>query len=230
MKHPGSDGILSALTVDNVIFGYLPGQLSILLVKHGTGKSTGQWGLPGDWPTRQESLEECATRSLYTRTGIHDVALEQFHTFSAVDRYPDERVITTAFFTIIRQQSQAIKPSTDELEARWFPIDEVPELIFDHSLILETGISHMRNRGRHQPIGINLLADKFTFLELQSLYEAVFDRSFNKPNFRRKFMGLSYLIDCGEKVKSGSHRSAALFQFDKEMYATLSKQGFSFST
>lgn len=230
MKNPGSVGVLSALSVDNVIFGYQAGQLSILLVKHGTGKSQGQWGLPGDWPTELESLEQCAARSLFDRTGISHVALEQFHTFSAVDRYPGERVITTAFFTMIKQQSQTIKPSADELEARWFSLGEVPELIFDHRLILETGIAHMRNLARHQPIGVTLLSKKFTFLELQNLYEAVFDKTFNKPNFRRKFVSFKYLVDCGESVKSGKHRSAGLFKFDKQKYVSLTRQGFSFST
>jgi len=230
MKTSDSTGALSALTIDNVIFGYQPGLLSILLVKHGTGISTGQWGLPGDWPTDTESLESCATRSLFDRTGISNVKLEQLHTFSAIDRCPGERVITTAFYTVIKQQSQEIRPSADELQAEWFPLGETPELIFDHQLILETGIAHMQNLARHQPIGITLLANKFTFLELQNLYETVFDKPFNKPNFRRKFMGFNYLLDCGESVKSGKHRAAGLFRFDREKYASLVKQGFSFSS
>lgn len=230
MKQGRPAGILPALTVDNVIFGYHAGRLSILLVKHGTGKSLGKWGLPGDWPTELESLEQCASRSLFDRTGIRDVNLEQLHTFSAVDRYPGERVITTAFYTIIRLESQEITPSADELEASWFDLGKTPKLIFDHQLILETGISHMRNLARHRPIGIRLLSDKFTFLELQNLYEAVFDKQFNKPNFRRKFMSFKYLVHCGESVKSGKHRSASLFEFDREKYASLEKQGFSFSS
>lgn len=230
MKQRRPAGVLSALTVDNVIFGYQAGQLSILLVKHGIGKSLGEWGLPGDWPTEFESLEQCAARSLFDRTGINNVSLEQFHTFSAVNRYPGERVITTAFYTIIRQQSQEITPSADELEARWFLLGQSPKLIFDHQLILETGISHMRNLARHQPIGLTLLPGKFTFLELQNLYEAVFDKQFNKPNFRRKFMGFKFLNHCGESVKSGKHRSASLFEFDRKVYASLEKQGFSFSS
>lgn len=100
LSEPGSTGILSTLSVDNVIFGYECGRLSVLLVKHGSGKSSGQWGLPGEWPSEDESLEQCAARSLFDRTGIRNVTLKQFHKFSAVDRYPGKRVITTAFFTM----------------------------------------------------------------------------------------------------------------------------------
>ena len=230
MKLPDKVGVLSALSVDNVVFGYQKGVVSILLVRNDIGLSNGQWGLPGDWPNEDESLEQCAAHCLYERIGISNITLQQLHTFSAVDRYPGSRVVTTAFYTIIRQQSRKIRMGSNEIEVGWFPLADAPELIFDHQQILEAGVKRLRDQARHQPVGLGVLAKKFTFLELQELYEAVFNRKFDKPNFRRKFISFDYLINCNETIKSGKHRSASLFCFDRKKYASLTKQGFSFSS
>ncbi len=221
--------LVPTLTVDNVIFGYAHGELFLLLVKHGIGKSKGSWGLPGDWLRSDESLEEAAARILYTRTSLDHIELQQMHTFSAVDRYPGKRIVTTAFYTLIKKDIQPISPSEDELEAAWFPIADVPKLIFDHTEIVNTGLAKLQNQARHEPIGLSLLPKKFTFLQLQELYEAVLQQRFDKPNFRRKMRSHKFLVDCNEQVKAGSHRSAALYRFDVRAYKALIKQGFSFT-
>ncbi len=221
--------ILPRLTIDNVIFAYADKQLSVLLIKHGEGRSKGQWGLPGDWLGINESLEERAAISLFDRTGLKNIKLQQLQTFSAVDRYPGKRIITTAFYTLIKQNVQKIKPSDDELAVNWIPVNKVPKLIFDHKVILKHALKHLRTQVRHVPIGLDLLPKKFTLLELQDLYEALLDRSFDKPNFRRKILKLHYLIDCKESIKAGKHRPAALYSFDRAAYKSLIKKGFSFS-
>ncbi|MBX2858677.1 MAG: NUDIX domain-containing protein [Cellvibrionaceae bacterium] len=221
--------VLPQFTVDNVIFGYDTDQLKILLVKHGEGASVGEWGLPGDWLKSNETLEAAAERILFNRTSIKDIPLNQMHTFSAIDRYPGKRIITTAYYTVINVKSQKIAASDDELDAGWFNIKELPNLIFDHGDILQTGLEKFRHQVRHQPIGINLLPEKFTFFQLQQLYETILDQKFDKPNFRRKMLSQNYLVNCEEQYKAGKHRTATLYRFDSDCYRELINQGFSFN-
>ncbi len=227
-KTPSPQKVLSQLSVDNVIFGYEQAQLYILLVEHGVGLSKGKWGLPGDQLGADESLDECAARTLCRRTGLENIHLRQMHTFSTVDRYPGRRIITTAYFTIINKKGQLIKASTDELEVRWFPSHATPPLIFDHAQILDIAHERLSNEARREPIGLGLLPRKFTFLQLQELYEAVLGRKFDKPNFRRKILKYQYLVDCGETVRTGNHRSASLYHFDRKKYKALTETGFNF--
>ena len=215
-------------TVDNLIFGCEENVLEIFLVKHGEGKSKGQWGLPGDWLQDDESLEQAAARTLSDRTGISDVYLEQLHTFSAVDRYPNERIITTAFFALIRPESYSTIVGKSELDAKWFDVKKLPDLIFDHQEIVEMGARHLKHMVRHEPIGFNLLPEKFTLLQLQNIYEAILDIKVDKPNFRRKMKKMQLLIPCGEKQQGVAHRAANLFRFDEKVYNQLKTRGFVF--
>jgi 8-oxo-dGTP diphosphatase len=222
-------GTHASLSVDNVIFGYAPGVLSVLAVRSGEGLAEGRWGLPGDWPRLDESLEDCAARVLRARTGLEGMDLRQLHTFSAVDRYPGHRVVTTAFWTLVREDRQVVTPGARELDARWFPVREVPALIFDHDEILATGLAALRDELRHRPVGLGLLDETFTFLHLQQLYEAILDTTFDKPNFRRKLLAFDYLEPVGETLREGKHRRAQLFRFEPEAYHALEERGFSFT-
>lgn len=215
-------------TVDNLIFGCEEDTLEIFLVKHGEGQSRGQWGLPGDWLLEGESLEEAAARTLKDRTGITDVYLEQLNTFSAVDRYPSERVITTAFFALIRPESYKTIVGATEMDVQWFPINKLPKLIFDHKEIVEKGVERLKHKVRHEPIGFSLLPKKFTLLQLQNLYEAILETRVDKPNFRRKMKKMQLLVPLEEKQIGVAHRAANLYRFDEKVYRQLKTKGLVF--
>ena len=217
-----------ALTVDNVIFGFDDGELKVLIVKHGSGESRGRWGLPGDWLQSGETLEEAASRVLQNRTGVRDIFLQQLHVFSALDRHPGERIITVAFFALVRSDAHVLSAGETEMDARWVSVREVPELIFDHDAILQTALARLKHKVRHEPIGFNLLPEKFTLLELQKLYEAVLDITLDKPNFRRKMMKMNLLVSTNEKQSGVSYRAATLYRFDMTVYKKLAEQGFVF--
>ena len=220
--------VMHALTVDNLVFGCESGRLEILLVRHGDGDSIGQWGLPGDWLLDHETLSEAAARVLLDKTGLSDIYLEQLKTFSDLGRHPTERIITTAFFSLIAPDASKLVVGTYQLDVKWFPVNEIPKLIFDHQAILEAGIMHLKHKVCHEPIGFNLLPEKFSLLELQMLYEGILGVSLDKPNFRRKMQKMNLLISCDEKQLGVAHRAAALYRFDKERYFELKQQGFVF--
>lgn len=218
-----------SVSVDNLIFGCRDGVLEVCLIQHASGPAQGRWGLPGDWIKDGENLADAAIRTLRTRTGINDIFLEQLHTFSALNRYPSKRVITTAYYALVRPQDYATIAGAHELEARWFAVNDVPELMYDHQEILNRGLARLRQKVRLEPIGFSLLPAKFTLTELQKLYEAVLDIELNKPNFRRKMIRMNLLIDCHEKQNNGgAHRAGKLYRFDQDIYNNLQKEGFVF--
>lgn len=217
-----------ALTVDNVIFGLDDGELKVLIVRYGEGKSSGRWALPGDWLHEGETLEQAANRVLLDRTGVKDIYLEQLHTFSELDRHPGERIITVAFYALVRSDAHGLSEGHDNMEARWVSVRETPELIYDHNRILDTALTRLKHKVRHEPIGFNLLPEKFTLLELQRLYEAILDIKLDKPNFRRKMMKMNLLVATDEKQSGVSYRAASLYRFDRKVYQALTEQGFVF--
>lgn len=113
-------------------------------------------------------------------------------------------------------------------DAKWYKIDQVPPLVFDHTEILEYSLRRLRKKVRQAPVGFSLLPKKFTLLELMRLYEAFLDYEMDKPNFRRKFLGMKLLAPLDEKQKAVSHRAAQLYEFDPVIYEKLTEKGFNF--
>lgn len=219
---------ISNLTVDNLIFTVHDKKLKVLLVKYNQGLANSQWGLIGHWVKENESLEHAAIRVIKTTTAVENLFLEQLGAFGNVDRYPSRRIITIAFYSLVRFQDTNITRGENALECQWFNVNELPGLIFDHNDILIAGLNHLKYKVRHEPIGFNLLPEKFTLLELQEIYEAVLNKPLDKPNFRRKFQKMNLLIDCQEKQKNVPHRAASLYRFDIHVYDKLTEFGFTF--
>src|SRR6266702_8768716 len=122
----------AALTVDCVVFGYDEGELKVLLIERGLDPFKGRWALPGGFVRVDETLDDAARRELAEETGLKKVFLEQLYTFGAVDRDPRERVVSVAYYALVKQAAYVTKADTDATDARWFPMSKVPELAFDH--------------------------------------------------------------------------------------------------
>lgn len=219
--------VLKEVTIDNVIFGLDGNKLQILLVKHAVGESKGSWGLPGGRVGLHQDLDAAAASALFDLTGAKDLYLEQLRAFGRVDR-AHERVLTIAYYALVKPDSCDIAPGESAEAVAWFDIKQVPTLIFDHREILDFGLNFLRHKIRHEPIGFNLLPEKFTLLQLQELYEGILDVSLDKPNFRRKMNKMNLLVSCNEKQQGVAHRAATLYRFDPAVYESLMEQGFVF--
>lgn len=229
MSQPLPDsGIIDALSIDCLIFGFRNHGLDILLIKHGEGISKGKWALPGGWIRYDESVDEAASRLLTSLTGVSQIYLEQLRVFGEVDRYPGKRVITIAYYALVNAEKYALHPGFTASDVQWFSIHDVPRMPYDHNRILEQGFAHLKHKVRHEPIGFNLLPKKFTLHQLQKLYEAILETELDKPNFRRKLLNMHLLVRCDEKQKDVSHRAASLYRFDKKIYRRLTETGFAF--
>lgn len=227
----------AAFTVDSVIFGFDEGDLKILLIKRGEDPYIGKWGLPGYFVKEGETIDNAAVRVLEELTGLKDVYLEQVHTFGAIDRHPAGRVITVAYFSLIKIKDYKIQETNNPLakRAEWHSLTGIKDLAFDHNDIVKACFKILKRRVRTQPIGFELLPPKFTLTELQHLYEAILlsdqppeNRKLDKRNFRKKILSMNLLIDLKEVQEGVAHRPAKLYRFDKEKYAELEKEGFSY--
>lgn len=231
-----------ALTVDCVLFGFddprNSGQaaetpeLKVLLIQRGVEPFEGRWALPGGFVRMDESLEDAARRELREETGLTDVYLEQLYTFGDVRRDPRGRVVSVAYYALVklagRGSAGALRAATDARDAAWFAVADTPRLAFDHDRILAAAHARLRGKVRYQPIGFELLPPKFTLRQLQTLYETVLDRPLDKRNFRKKVLSLGVLEELDEIEQDVAHRAARLYRFDKNKYDRLTKKGFNF--
>ena len=217
------------VAVDSIIFGYDEGgrELKLLLLKRNFEPARGEWSLMGGFLQKDESIEDAAKRILHQLTGLSDVYMEQLYSFGELDRDPGDRIISVAYFALIK-----IKDSDLELVknhgATWIPISSLPQLIFDHNQMVERAMKKLQVRARTQPIGFELLPEKFTIPQLQGLYEAIYNKSLDKRNFRRKLLAMDLLEKLEEKEKESSRKGAWYYRFDAKKYEDLLKRGFNF--
>ncbi len=215
-----------ALTVDCVVFGFDGGDLQVLLIRRALEPFKDGWALPGGFVHLDEPLDEAARRELEEETGLREVFLEQLHTFGSVERDPRERVVSVAYFALVKPS--AATAATDAAEADWFPVAAIPSLAFDHADILAAALERLHDKLRREPVGFELLPPKFTLGQLQKLYEAVLGTALDKRNFRKKVLGYDLLVPLKETHREGAHRPAQLFRFDPAKYRRLKKKGFLF--
>lgn len=213
-----------SVTTDCVIFGFDGTKLKVLLIERGIEPFKGRWAFPGGFLRMEESAEQGALRELREETGLKGAYIKQFHTFSDPNRDPRERVITIAYYALVKMQE--VKGGDDAAKAEWFALDEVPSLAFDHDRILRIATKELRKQIHFEPIGFELLPEKFTIKELQLLYEAILDVKFDRRNFYNKMKHLEILTYLDETIHNSPKKEAFLFKFNPQKYNELKQKGF----
>jgi 8-oxo-dGTP diphosphatase len=217
-----------ALTVDCAVFGFDEGELKVMLIQRDLPPFEGKWALPGGFVRVDETLDDAARRELEEETGISKVYLEQLYTFGALDRDPRERVVSVAYYALVKLGIHSIKATTDARNAAWFAVSDLPKLAFDHDRILAMALERLKGKVRYQPIGFELLPLKFTLSELQHLYEAILEQLLDKRNFRKKILSMGLLVELDEIQQDVAHRAARLYRFDEKRYQQLKRKGLNF--
>jgi 8-oxo-dGTP diphosphatase len=215
------------LAVDCIIFGFDGTNLKALLIKRNFQPEKNNWSLMGGFVKKDESVDDAAKRVLQQLTGLKDIYMEQLCCFGDVDRDPGGRVISTAYFALIKVNGNS-QQLMDEHNAQWFDLKKMPKLIFDHKEMVELAKKRLIEKVSNHPIGFELLPQKFTLQQLQSLYEAIYEISFDTRNFARKILGLKILQKLDEKDKESSKKGAFYYVFDKVKYKNLEKEGVKF--
>lgn len=213
-----------AVTADCVIFGFDGVSIKVLLIQRGIEPYKGRWALPGGFVNINETAEECACRELAEETGLKGVFMEQFHTFSEVHRDPRERVITIAYYALVRLAE--VRGGDDAANARWFSHGDIPSLAFDHDCILRRALKSLKERICFEPIGFDLLPEVFTMTELQNLYEAILGVKFDRRNFYNKMLKLGILASVTPRSANTARSIPSKYRFNAEKYAELKQRGF----
>ena len=209
------------VSVDCVIFGYEEEKLKLLVFRRIIEPSKGEWSLLGGWVEENESAEDAARRVLQRLTGLKDIYMEQVHTFSDPDRDPGGSVVTVEFYALIKIDNE-INALIEEYGAKWYTLNELPDLIFDHDILVSKALEKLRLKSSYEIIGQKLLPEKFTLTQLRNMYNEIFQKQFDPGNFRKKILSLKVLNRLEEKDMSDSRKGAYYFTFKDQKEAEFS--------
>jgi 8-oxo-dGTP diphosphatase len=201
-----------AITTDVVVFTIRDSRLQVLLVKRGAAPFKGRWALPGGFLQPSEELEACARRELEEETGVSGFYLEQLFTFGALDRDPRERVVTVAYFALIRSDAVILQAASDAAGAAWASMEELPRLAFDHQQIIALARERLAAKLDYSTIAFQLLPARFTMRELHTVYQTVQGRPLDRRNFYKKMLASGELLETAETRLEGAHRPAAVYR------------------
>ncbi len=203
------------VAVDCVIFGYEDDELKVLLYPRSFEPAAGKWSLLGGFVESDETLGDAARRVLFNTTGLQHIYQEQVRSFSKINRDPAGRVISVAYYALIRINQQDRDLLKDH-GAKWWPVSKLPKLIFDHKEMIEYSLIALQKKAGSELVGRELLGERFTLTNLKKLYEAIFQRQFDPGNFRKKILSLGVLQNTGIKDMTDSKKGSYLYQYVDE--------------
>jgi 8-oxo-dGTP diphosphatase len=223
-----SEQCIHYLSIDGVIFGFHQNQLKVLLLRW---KGTNEWSLPGGFIKKTESVDEAAQRIIQERTGLDALYLQQFHVFGQLVRYNQEetwrkinlpiqgvqwseRTISLGYYALVEHSKVVPMPDLLTEECRWWSLDSLPELLFDHNHIIEVALGSLRRQLTEQPLG-HLLPEAFTIPELQRLHETILGYPLDSRNFYRKMVASEGLERLAERRTGTPHKTPYLYRFRK---------------
>jgi len=211
------------VAVDPVVFTIRHEALHVLLIKRRWPPYKGTYALPGGFVKEQEDLDVSVKRELSEETGVKDIFMKRANLYDAVKRDPRGRVIAVSFLALIRGD-QRLKARTDAVEAKWYPVDDVPKLAFEHDQIIKDALTMLKFEIQTTNIALQILPKRFTLSAMQMLYEMVLGKELDKRNFRKRLKELDIVKGTGEKFREGAHRPAELFEFKDQTYQAIGKK------
>ncbi|MCY0968529.1 NUDIX hydrolase [Chryseobacterium wangxinyae] len=229
-----SKDFIPNLSVDCTIFGFHDNILKVLLLKY---HDLNLWSLPGGFVFIDEDLREAADRVLFERTHLKGLFLEQFHTFGRLDRTKNnvhetlinnkgidvpkdhwilQRFITVGYCSLIDFSLANTFPDAFNETCAWFEVNKLPDMAFDHDRVIAEGLEYLRKNIDTQIAASNLLPEKFTMKDLQSLYETILGEKFRRNNFQRKILSMNSLERLEKLYDGSANKAPFLYKFIKE--------------
>ena len=215
------------VATDCIIFGFDEGKIKLLIFKRRVEPLQGEWSLIGSFVRLNEDVKDAAKRVLQEITGLQNIYMEELKAYGNADRDPGYRCVSIGHYALIRINDYD-KELVEKHGAHWYDIDKVPDLVLDHNQMVADALKGLKQKARYQPIGFELLPQKFTIPQLQQLYEAIYQKELDARNFRKKVLSHNVLKKLDEKDKTTSRRGAFLYQFENKTYQRLMKSGYNF--
>ncbi len=215
------------VAVDCIIFGFSEGKLKLLVFRRQLEPLSGKWSLIGSFVKSNEDVKSAAGRVLNELTGLENIFLKELKCYSAVERDPGQRCISIAHYALIDTENHNKQIQANH-DAHWFTVNELPQLVLDHTTMALDALEALKVEARYQPIGFELLPERFTMPQLQSLYEAIYGKSLDSRNFRKKVNSFNVLLKTSDKDYSSSKKGAYLYRFDEARYNELVDSGYDF--
>lgn len=212
------------VATDCIILGFDSGSLKLLLFRRRVSPLAGEWSLIGSFVKLDEDVSKAAERVLEEITGLKNVFMEELKVYGAADRDPGFRCVSVGQYALIRLNDYD-RELVKEHGAEWFDVNELPELVLDHGQMVRDALTKLKQKARLHPLGFELLPEKFTIPQLQSVYEAIFQKQLDARNFRKKVLSHNVIVKLEEKDKTTSKRGAYLYKFDKTRYKKLTEKG-----
>jgi len=215
------------VATDCIIFGFEDGKLKLLIFKRRVKPFMGEWSLIGSFVKLDEDVDDAAKRVLAEITGLKNVFMEELKAYGLANRDPGYRCVSIGQYALIRIEDYD-KKLVEIHGAHWYDLDKIPNLVLDHNQMVQDAMGRLKRKARYQPIGFELLPEKFTIPQLQQLYEAIYQIELDARNFRKKVLSYNVLLKLDEKDKTSSRRGAFLYKFDDINYQKLLKSGYNF--
>ena len=218
-----------AVATDCAVFGFDGQCIKILLIRRGIEPYKGLWALPGGFVRMDETTDQCIRRELHEETSLQPSVIEQLGVFSAIDRDPRERVISVTYYSLVKKSD--VKGGDDASDARWFSLNALPSLAFDHREILAKALQTLREKIHFEPIGFDLMDRHFTIPDLQRLYESILGVKFDRRNFMKKILQSGVISECQSSdvaiVSTDRHagRTPKYYTFNKDVYESMKGNG-----
>lgn len=224
-----SNGQEIKVAVDAIVFGYQNEKLYVLLIQQKFGSEISYWALPGGLVKYNESLQGAVQRELKEETNVVVNYLEQLYTFGDdISRDSRNRVISVAYFALVDSSQFIIKADSDAENVKWFAVEDVPNLAFDHNLMIDTALNRLKSKLSYQPIGFDLLPKEFLFSDLEHLYSTILNKEIDRRNFRKKILSFGIIEETKRLSNKNNGRPAKLFVFNQQKYNQLLQEGFHF--
>lgn len=224
------------VSVDCVVFGFDGEHLKVLLLERHITESDQLYNdkkLPGSIIYENEDIDSAAARVLFELTGLKNAYLSQFHSFGNPDRIKNPRdilwlekttklkigrIVTIGYMALMRI-SRKLPYSSEDASANWYNVNEISRLhlAFDHLLIIQTALEHIRHQFYVEPhLFFELLPRKFTMLQLRRLYDTVYNVKSDVRNFQKRMKQQSFLEELDEFEQNVAHRAARLYKFKNQ--------------
>jgi 8-oxo-dGTP diphosphatase len=130
---------------------------------------------------------------------------------------PQARVITVAYFALVRMENFKPEASSFAEKAFWQDVQNLPSLAFDHSKIVKQALEKLRHDFERDKTGFELLPEKFTLGHIQRLYEAILGENLDKRNFRKKILKEELVTSTKQKQKGVLHKPALLYTINNSL-------------